>query len=84
MTRSDPLDVPRPDAQLHFGVFFQGVNHWTIWSAPDSGSQINLLVPELQERGLYRTDYTGTTLRDHLGLREPLPHRSPPDHRQAG
>jgi hypothetical protein len=30
MTRTDPLDVPRPHAQLHFGVFFQGVNHWTI------------------------------------------------------
>jgi FMN-dependent oxidoreductase (nitrilotriacetate monooxygenase family) len=26
------------------------------------------LVPELQRRGLFRTDYDGTTLRDHLGL----------------
>ncbi|HEY1134035.1 MAG TPA: LLM class flavin-dependent oxidoreductase [Nocardioides sp.] len=26
------------------------------------------LVPELQRRGLFRTDYEGTTLRDHLGL----------------
>jgi hypothetical protein len=25
-------------------------------------------VPELQERGVYRTAYTGTTLREHLGL----------------
>lgn len=30
-----------------------------------------LVVPELQRRGLFRTDYAGTTLRDHLGL--PLP-----------
>ncbi|MDT5102578.1 MAG: hypothetical protein QOI25_91, partial [Mycobacterium sp.] len=27
-------DVPRPDAHVHFGVFFQGVNHTTIWSDP--------------------------------------------------
>jgi FMN-dependent oxidoreductase (nitrilotriacetate monooxygenase family) len=29
------------------------------------------VVPRLQERGLFRADYTGTTLRDHLGLRRP-------------
>ncbi|MCA1217526.1 NtaA/DmoA family FMN-dependent monooxygenase [Streptomyces sp. 8L] len=29
------------------------------------------VVPLLQERGVYRTDYTGTTLRDHLGLAKP-------------
>lgn len=27
------------------------------------------VVPLLQERGAFRTEYTGTTLRDHLGLR---------------
>ncbi len=29
------------------------------------------VVPELQRRGLFRTDYEGTTLRDHLGLERP-------------
>lgn len=29
------------------------------------------VVPELQRRGLFRRDYTGTTLRDHLGLARP-------------
>lgn len=29
---------------------------------------VELLVPELQERGIYRTGYTGTTLRSHLEL----------------
>jgi hypothetical protein len=43
MTFTDPADVPRPRAMLHFGVFFQGVNHTTIWSSPDSGSQISPL-----------------------------------------
>ncbi|MBR0655871.1 LLM class flavin-dependent oxidoreductase [Roseomonas arctica] len=32
---------------------------------------VDLVVPILQERGLYRRDYTGTTLRDHLGLPRP-------------
>jgi alkanesulfonate monooxygenase SsuD/methylene tetrahydromethanopterin reductase-like flavin-dependent oxidoreductase (luciferase family) len=29
---------------------------------------VELVVPELQRRGLFRTQYTGATLRDHLGL----------------
>jgi alkanesulfonate monooxygenase SsuD/methylene tetrahydromethanopterin reductase-like flavin-dependent oxidoreductase (luciferase family) len=32
---------------------------------------VDLVVPELQERGAFRTDYTGTTLRDHLDLARP-------------
>ncbi|MGF9564504.1 LLM class flavin-dependent oxidoreductase [Neorhizobium sp. JUb45] len=30
-----------------------------------------LVVPILQERGLFRTEYSGSTLRDHLGLSRP-------------
>jgi len=32
---------------------------------------VDLLVPELTRRGIFRTAYTGTTLRDHLGLPRP-------------
>lgn len=32
---------------------------------------VDLVVPELQRRGLYRTRYEGTTLRDNLGLTRP-------------
>jgi FMN-dependent oxidoreductase (nitrilotriacetate monooxygenase family) len=32
---------------------------------------VRLVVPELQRRELFRTRYTGTTLRDHLGLERP-------------
>jgi alkanesulfonate monooxygenase SsuD/methylene tetrahydromethanopterin reductase-like flavin-dependent oxidoreductase (luciferase family) len=32
---------------------------------------VELVVPELQRRGIFRTDYTGTTLREHLGI--PVP-----------
>ncbi|MGV0736876.1 LLM class flavin-dependent oxidoreductase [Mycobacterium syngnathidarum] len=34
---------------------------------------VRMVVPELQHRGLFRTSYTGTTLRDHLGLDRPAP-----------
>jgi alkanesulfonate monooxygenase len=29
------------------------------------------VVPELQRRGMFRQDYAGTTLREHLGLPRP-------------
>jgi FMN-dependent oxidoreductase (nitrilotriacetate monooxygenase family) len=32
---------------------------------------VDRLVPELQKRGLFRKDYEGTTLREHLGLPRP-------------
>jgi len=38
-------------------------------TSPDSLEQfVDHVVPILQRRGLHRTEYTGTTLRDHLGL----------------
>lgn len=33
---------------------------------------VNKLVPELQRRGLFHTEYEGKTLRENLGLRRPL------------
>ncbi len=32
---------------------------------------VNLIVPELQRRGLFRTAYEGSTLRENLGLKRP-------------
>lgn len=32
---------------------------------------VDLVIPELQNRGLFREDYSGHTLRDHLGLSRP-------------
>jgi N-acetyl-S-(2-succino)cysteine monooxygenase len=42
---------------------------------------VNLVVPELQRRGLYRAEYSGPTLRDHLGLARPA---HPAQSRMAG
>jgi hypothetical protein len=33
---------------------------------------VDLVVPELQRRGIYRTAYEGTMLRENLGLRAPV------------
>jgi FMN-dependent oxidoreductase (nitrilotriacetate monooxygenase family) len=35
---------------------------------------VDRVVPELQERGSFRTEYTGSTLREHLGLPHPHQH----------
>jgi FMN-dependent oxidoreductase (nitrilotriacetate monooxygenase family) len=40
---------------------------------------VDHVVPELQRRGLFRTEYTGTTLRDHLGLPRPKNQYFPED-----
>ena len=32
---------------------------------------VDLVIPELQRRGLFRTAYEGRTLRENLGLRRP-------------
>ena len=36
---------------------------------------VDEVVPVLRERGRFRTEYTGTTLRDHLGIPVPAPRR---------
>ncbi len=33
---------------------------------------VELVIPELQQRGLFRTEYEGTTLRENLGLKIPV------------
>lgn len=48
----------------------------TPWLIPSGLDDIvDRLVPELQERGIYPTEYAGTTLRENLGLRAPLSRR---------
>ncbi len=38
---------------------------------------IEEVVPILRRRGLFRTEYTGSTLRDHLGLERPASQYAP-------
>ena len=49
-----------------------GFNVMFPWLPGGLDDFVNLVVPELQRRGLFRREYTGTTLRDHLGLARPV------------
>jgi FMN-dependent oxidoreductase (nitrilotriacetate monooxygenase family) len=50
-----------------------GFNIMPPWFPGAFDDFVDLVVPILQKRGLFRTEYTGHTLRDHLGLSRP-PH----------
>ncbi|GAB3216351.1 LLM class flavin-dependent oxidoreductase [Kineococcus gypseus] len=60
-------DLRYPNATVHFGVFFQGVNHTTIWSDPRSGSQMHrstfTQLVRTAERGLFDAFFLGEGLR---------------------
>jgi FMN-dependent oxidoreductase (nitrilotriacetate monooxygenase family) len=45
-----------------------GFNILPAWFPGAFDEFVDLVVPELQRRGLFRREYTGTTLRDHFGL----------------
>lgn len=68
-----PIIVGSPkDIADYFGAWFEGraIDGFTVLSAftEQFDSFATLVVPELQRRGLFPTDYAGATLRDHLGL----------------
>jgi FMN-dependent oxidoreductase (nitrilotriacetate monooxygenase family) len=48
-----------------------GFNIQSAFLAGQLDAFIQLVVPELRERGLLRAEYAGTTLREHLGLPRP-------------
>jgi len=50
-----------------------GFNIMPAWFPDELDVFVDEVVPVLQRRGLFRTEYEGTTLRDHLGL--PYPDR---------
>lgn len=52
-----------------------GFNIMAPWFPGGLDDFISLVLPELRRRGLFRTEYEGRTLREHLGLRRPV-HRA--------
>ncbi|CCV09861.1 LLM class flavin-dependent oxidoreductase [Mesorhizobium sp. STM 4661] len=48
-----------------------GFNVMPSWFPGELDAFATLVVPELQRRGLFRTEYEGRTLREHLGLKRP-------------
>ena len=82
---SDESDRER-DAQLWQGIIRQvadGLEEWFVEGAADGFNVmpswlpggfddfVNLVIPILQRRRLFRADYEGSTLREHLGLPRP-------------
>jgi FMN-dependent oxidoreductase (nitrilotriacetate monooxygenase family) len=81
------------------GTASQIADHWQTWFEQGAADGFNVLVPhlpggledvahgvipELQRRGLFRREYTGSTLREHLGLPRPANRFSAPSgHRPA-
>ena len=49
-----------------------GFNVMPAWLPGSLDDFVDLVIPELQRRGLFRTEYEGTTLRDNLGLPKPV------------
>ncbi|RUU49432.1 LLM class flavin-dependent oxidoreductase, partial [Mesorhizobium sp. M2C.T.Ca.TU.002.02.1.1] len=49
-----------------------GFNVMPSWFPGELDAFATLVVPELQRRGLFRKDYEGRTLREHLGLKRPI------------
>ena len=60
-----------PEFSQH-GAHFLGGGFIIQGGTPDTFPRfVDQVVPVLQARGLFRTDYPGTTLRESLGLDEP-------------
>jgi N-acetyl-S-(2-succino)cysteine monooxygenase len=54
-----------------------GVDGYLVQPAHSPGGLrefVDMVVPELQRRGLFRAQYEGRTLRDNLGLPRPTSH----------
>ncbi len=49
-----------------------GFNVMPAWLPGSLTDFVDMVIPELQRRGLFRTEYEGTTLREHLGLACPV------------
>jgi len=61
-----------------------GFNIMFPWVPGGLDDFVDQVVPELQRRGIFRTEYEGTTLRDHLGLPRPENRFFPKEKAQAG
>ena len=67
-----PVDVVDQMQEWHEGEAADGFNFIAPWLPGGLNDFVDLVVPELQRRGLYRTAYEGKTLRDNLGLQRPV------------
>jgi len=66
-----PSDIADVMEEWFTGFGADGFNLWSHHLPGTYVDFVDLVVPELQRRGLVRRRYEGTTLRDHLGLPRP-------------
>ncbi|MBV8392389.1 MAG: nitrilotriacetate monooxygenase, partial [Alphaproteobacteria bacterium] len=59
-----------------------GFNVMPAWNPGSLKDFVDMVIPELQRRGLFRTEYEGKTLRENLGLPRPVNRHHA--HRYAG
>ena len=66
-----PADIADEMERWFVGRACDGFNILAPYHPGGLDAFVDLVVPELQRRGLFRQGYSGQTLRDHLGLERP-------------
>ena len=66
-----PASIADEMARWLFEDGSDGFNIMFPWLPGGLDAVVDTLIPELQRRGLFRTEYEGRTLRDHLSLSRP-------------
>ena len=66
-----PASIADEMAQWLFEKGSDGFNIMFPWLPGGLDAVVDMLIPELQRRNLFRIEYEGHTLRDHLGLSRP-------------
>jgi hypothetical protein len=80
--------------KMRIGMSIRGVGyHPAAWRHPDVPADgtlpggcedfVDMVIPELQRRGLFRTEYEGKTPRENLGLRPAINRNAPGAERRA-
>lgn len=67
-----PTDIADEIETWFRGYAADGFNMKPAIVPEDLATFIDEVVPQLQERGIFRTEYQGNTLREHLGLKRPV------------
>ncbi|WP_137126109.1 LLM class flavin-dependent oxidoreductase [Roseomonas sp. HF4] len=71
MVIGTPADIADAMEEWFHGGGADGFNLLPTWLPGGLDDVVDLVIPELQRRGLYRTAYEGRTLRENLGLAWP-------------
>jgi FMN-dependent oxidoreductase (nitrilotriacetate monooxygenase family) len=71
VVRGSPTDIADIMEDLFKSEAADGFNIMPPYLPGSLNDFVDLVVPELQRRGIFRTEYSGATLRENLGLQKP-------------